>query len=214
MAMIQRKDQRVGVFVDVANMYHSAKNLFGAKVNFKEVLKEAVASRQLIRAIAYAIRSESEDERAFFDALEKQGFEVRLKDLQIFAGGAKKADWDVGIAVDAIKMADRLDAVVLVSGDGDYQPLVTYLRESKGCQVEVIAFGRTTSSKLQDMVDTYTDLGQDIRRFLISGRDQRKFRFIPPIGAEPVVGTDVTGNGAPGGNGSSARGVEDRPSES
>src|SRR3989338_3661537 len=107
--MNKHRDQRVGVFIDVANMYHSAKNLYGAKVNFKEVLKEAVAGRKLIRAIAYAIRSESEEERAFFDALDKQGFEVKLKDLQVFAGGAKKADWDVGIAVDAIKLADRLD---------------------------------------------------------------------------------------------------------
>jgi len=85
--MIKHKEQRVGVLVDVANLYHSAKNLFGAKVNFKEVLRTAVEGRKLIRAIAYVIRSESEEERAFFSALDKQGFEVKSKDLQIFAGG-------------------------------------------------------------------------------------------------------------------------------
>jgi uncharacterized LabA/DUF88 family protein len=173
--MMKHPEQRVGVFIDVANMYHSAKNLYTAKVNFKEVLKEAVAGRKLIRAMAYAVRSESEDEQGFFDALGKQGFEVRLKDLQIFAGGAKKADWDVGIAMDMIKLASRLDAVVLVSGDGDYQPLVVYLQENKGCQVEVLAFGKTTSAKLIEVADEYTDLGQDSRRFLLPDPRKRKF---------------------------------------
>jgi len=178
--MIKHKEQRVGIFVDVANMYHSAKNLYGAKVNFKEVLKTATAGRKLIRAIAYAIRSESEEERGFFGALDSQGFEVKAKDLQVFAGGAKKADWDVGIAIDAIKLADRLDSVILVSGDGDYVPLVTYLKENKGCQVEVVAFGKTTSAKLIEAVDDYTDLGQDTRKYLIVG-NHKKMKFIPDI---------------------------------
>ena len=177
--MMKHKEQRVGVFVDVANMYHSAKNLYGAKVNFSEVLKTAIAGRKLIRAIAYVIRSESEEERAFFGALDSQGFEVKAKDLQIFAGGAKKADWDVGIAVDAIKMADKLDSVILVSGDGDYGPLVVYLHENKGCQVEAIAFAKTTSAKLLDLVDDFIDLGQDTKRYLIDA--ERRMKLIPKI---------------------------------
>jgi len=157
----------VGVFVDVANMYHSAKNLYAAKVNFKEVLKAAVSGRKLVRAITYVIRSESEEERAFFDALDKQGFEVKAKDLQIFAGGAKKADWDVGLALDTIKLADRLDSIVLISGDGDYVPLVTYLKENKGCQVEIVAFGKTTSSKLIEVADDFLDLSADLKKYLL-----------------------------------------------
>ena len=177
--MIKHKEQRVGVFVDVANMYHSAKNLYSAKVNFQEVLKTAIAGRKLIRAIAYVIRSESEEERGFFGALDAQGFEVKAKDLQIFAGGAKKADWDVGVAIDAIKMADKLDSVILVSGDGDYIPLVTYLRENKGCQVEVIAFGKTTSSRLIEFADDFIDLGQDLKKYLITS--QKKLKLLPDI---------------------------------
>ncbi|OGY45218.1 MAG: hypothetical protein A2731_01715 [Candidatus Buchananbacteria bacterium RIFCSPHIGHO2_01_FULL_39_8] len=177
--MIKHKEQRVGVFVDVANMYHSAKNLYGARVNFREVLRAATDGRKLIRAIAYVISSEAGDERAFFGALDKQGFEVKSKELQVFAGGAKKADWDVGIAIDAIKMADKLDSVVLVSGDGDYQPLVTYLKENKGCQVEIIAFSKTTSSRLIDIADDFTDLSQDTKRFLIT--DQKRLKLIPEI---------------------------------
>ena len=177
--MIKHKEQRVGVFVDVANMYHSAKNLYGAKVNFQEVLKAATAARKLIRAIAYVIRSESEEERGFFGALGNQGFEVKAKDLQVFAGGAKKADWDVGIAMDAIKMADKLDSIILVSGDGDYVPLVTYLKENKGCQVEVVAFGKTTSSKLIEAADDFIDLGQETGKYLITG--PKKIGLIPGI---------------------------------
>jgi len=178
--MIKHKEQRVGVLVDVANLYHSAKNLFGAKVNFKEVLRTAVEGRKLIRAIAYVIRSESEEERAFFSALDKQGFEVKSKDLQIFAGGVKKADWDVGIAVDAIKLADRLDTIIIVSGDGDYVPLVRYLQENKGCRVEVAAFAKTTSSKLLEICEDFTDLGSDLKKFLLTG-GERKIPLLPDI---------------------------------
>ena len=140
--MIKHKDQRVGVFIDVSNMYHSAKNLFGSRVNFKEVLKAAVAGRQLIRAAAYVVKSGAADEEQFFDALEKSGFEVKYKDLQIFSTGMKKADWDVGLAMDTIKMADKLDSVILVSGDGDFIPLVLYLKENKGCLVSSSIYGQ------------------------------------------------------------------------
>ena len=166
-SMTKHKDQRVGVLVDAANMYHSAKNLFKRRVNFKEVLKAAVADRQLVRAIAYVIRGASNDEEEnFFEALSNQGFEVIIKDLQVFSGGARKADWDVGIAVDAIKLSDHVDVIVLVSGDGDYLPLVEYLQSAKGCRVEVIAFRQTTSTKLIEEVDDFITLS-DNRKFLI-----------------------------------------------
>ncbi|MFN3301458.1 MAG: NYN domain-containing protein [Patescibacteria group bacterium] len=165
--VLNYKFQRVGVFVDTQNIYHSAKNLYGARINFRKLLEEAVRNRQLIRAIAYVIRSKTLEEEAFFEALEKQGFEVKLKDLQVFFGGAKKADWDVGIAVDAIKLADKLDTVVLVSGDGDFLPLVNYLKENKGCRVEIMAFKETTSGKLIESADEFIDLSSQKRKFLI-----------------------------------------------
>jgi len=164
--MIKHKEQRVGVLVDVSNMYHSAKNLFKRRTNFKEILKEAVAGRKLIRATAYVIKTESEEGSAFFEALGQQGFEVKMKDLQIFAGGAKKADWDVGITVDAIKLADKLDVIVLVTGDGDYVPLVNYMQNTKGCLVEVMAFRQTASSKLIEAADDFTNLSDD-KKFLL-----------------------------------------------
>lgn len=164
--MIKHKDQRVGILVDVSNMYHSAKNLYKKRVNFKEILKTAVAGRKLIRAIAYVVRTETEEENPFFEALSQQGFEVKMKDLQIFAGGAKKADWDVGITVDAIKLGEKLDVVVLVTGDGDYLPLVSYLQNTKGCLVEVMAFRQTASSRLMEDADDFVNLS-DSNKYLL-----------------------------------------------
>lgn len=161
-------NQRVGVFVDVQNMYYSAKNLFdGAKVDFGQVLSVGVSGRQLIRAMAYVIRADVGEEEAFYEALQKQGYEVMAKELQVFAGGAKKGDWDVGLAIDAIRAADKLDTIVLVSGDGDYVPLVDYLQNNKGCRVEVIAFEKTCSGKLVEEADDFLDLESDTKRFLI-----------------------------------------------
>ena len=164
---MKHKEQRVGILVDASNMYHSAKNLYNRRVNFKEILSKAVAGRKLIRATAYAIRTENQEEQPFIEALIQQGFEVKMKDLQVFFGGAKKGDWDVGIAIDAVRLADKLDVIVIVSGDGDYLPLVSYLQNNKGCLVEVMAFGKTTSSKLVEESDDFIDLGKD-KKFLIS----------------------------------------------
>ena len=171
--MTKHPEQRVGILVDVSNMYHSAKHLFNSKVNFKEILTQAVASRKLIRATAYVIRTETEDETAFFEALTQQGFEVKMKDLQIFSDGSKKGDWDVGIAVDAIKLSDKLDVIIIVSGDGDYLPLVEYLQHNKGCLVEVMAFRKTCSSQLIEESDDFIDLGND-KKFLIYNRTRSR----------------------------------------
>jgi len=159
--------QRVGVFVDAQNMYHSAKNLYHAKVNFKKILEDAVGDRKLIRAFNYVIRTETGEEKAFIEALEKGGYEIKVKDLQIFPGGQKKADWDVGMAIDAVILADKIDVAVIVVGDGDFIPLVEYLQVSEGIKVECMSFGRSTSSKLKEVVDKFTDLGDNPRKYLI-----------------------------------------------
>jgi uncharacterized LabA/DUF88 family protein len=168
MAVIKHKAQRVAVFIDTQNLYHSAKNLYHAKVNFNNVLKDAVADRILVRAIAYVVTTESGEEQGFFEALAKIGIEAKTKDLQIFAGGAKKADWDVGMAIDAIKMGPKLDAVVLATGDGDFIPAVEYLKTTSGCQVEAISFGRSSSGKLKEAVDEFIDMDLDPKRYTIS----------------------------------------------
>lgn len=167
MGVIRHPDQRVAILIDTQNLYHSAKNLYKSKVNFGAVVKQALGGRKLIRAVSYVVNTESGEEQPFFEALEKVGIEIKTKDLQIFYGGAKKADWDVGLAVDAIKLAQKVDAIILASGDGDFVPMVEYVK-SQGCQVEAISFGRSSSSKLREVVDDFIDMDEHPSDFLIS----------------------------------------------
>lgn len=162
------REQRIGVFVDVQNMYYSARHLYSAKLDFRALLRDAVQGRKLVRAIAYAVKAGEKDEETFYKALEGIGFEVRLKELQVFIGGAKKADWDIGLAMDAIELAPRLDTVVIVSGDGDFVPLVEHLKRALGCRVEVMAFGRSASSKLGEAADSFVDL--DSKKYILMKR--------------------------------------------
>jgi uncharacterized LabA/DUF88 family protein len=188
MAIIKHKSQRVGIFIDTQNLYHSAKNLYKAKVNFGQVVKEALAGRQLIRAVAYVIRTESEDEKGFFDALNKLGIETKVKDIRIFAGGAKKADWDLGTVIDMVAMAQKLDTIILATGDGDFVPVVEYLKYSHGCQVEVVAFGKSSSGQLREAADEFIDMCDDPRSYLIGYRGGSK--WIPGFG---TAGADRNG---------------------
>ncbi len=176
----QHKDQRVGIFLDIQNLYHSSKNLYNARVNYKELIRALVAGRKLIRSIAYVVKTEGVDgevraageagrEASFFDALKQAAIELRMKDIQVYPGGMKKADWDVGMAVDAIRMASFLDVVVLVTGDGDFIPLVDYLKWGLGREVEVAAFSRTSSGKLRDVADLFIGI-EELPRVLMKGR--------------------------------------------
>lgn len=167
--MNQHPQQRVGVFIDVQNMYHSGRHLFNAKVNFGQILKTAVADRQLIRAFGYVSVTQSQEEQAFFEALHKQGFEVKMKDLQVFPDGTKKGNWDIGMCMDCVRLSTKLDVVVLVTGDGDFIPLVEYLR-NQGLKVELVSFRKSTSAGLVEEVDQFIDIGQDLRKFLIKSR--------------------------------------------
>ena len=173
MPVIKHPAQRVGVFIDTQNLYHSAKHLYKARVNFGKILEEAVSGRSLVRAIAYVISTEGGEEKNFFEALTKIGIETKVKGLQVFADGAKKADWDVGLAIDAVKLAPKLDTIVLASGDGDFVPLIQYLDMHEGCQVEVISFGKSSSSKLREAAHAFTDMCDNPRKYTIAARSQK-----------------------------------------
>ncbi len=163
-------EQRVAIFVDIQNLYHSAKNLYNCRVNYKELVRYLTGDRKLVRALAYVVKTEStEGESSFFEALRQAGLELRVKDIQIYPGGMKKADWDVGMAIDAVRLADSLDAVVLVTGDGDFIPLVEYLRWGLGRVVEVAGFSRTSSGKFRDATDRFIPI-EEIPRILLKSK--------------------------------------------
>ncbi len=178
--IFRNKDQRIAVLVDVQNLYYSAKNIYQARINFKNLLELATAGRILTRAIAYVIKSDtSATEKDFFDAVNNAGFEVKEKDLQIFAGGAKKGDWDLGIAMDAIRLGPKVDSIVLISGDGDFKPVVSYLQQAQGCLVEVIAFEQSCSHLLKEICDDFIDIEKHTDTLLFRSsrlNKPRKFR--------------------------------------
>lgn len=173
MSVIKHSGQRVAIFIDTQNLYHSAKNLYNAKVNFGAIMETVTGKRTLIRALAYVITTEAGDETQFFEALTKLGIETKTKDLQIFYGGAKKADWDVGLAVDAIRLAPKVDTIILATGDGDFVPLINFLKEHFGVQVEVISFGRSSSTKLREACEDFVDMCDHPEKYILGYRVRR-----------------------------------------
>jgi len=168
---MKHSGQRIAILIDVQNLYHSAKNLYRSRVNFKNILKLAIAQRNLIRAFAYVVRTKTGEEKPFFNALIKLGFETKVRDLQEFYDGLKKADWDVGITIDAIRISPSVDTIILVSGDGDFIQLVEYLK-NQGKKIEIIAFGKTTSLRLQEIADEFTNLEDNLEKYLLRERQR------------------------------------------
>ena len=159
-------NQRVAVLADSQNLYHTAQSLYSRNIDYAELLAGAVSDRELTRAIAYVIRADSPEEESFFEALVDIGFETKIKEIKTFGDGTKKADWDVGMSLDAVTLANHVDTVVLCTGDGDFSRLCSHLRH-EGVKVEVMAFGSSTAEELIDATDEFTDLSDDKDRFLL-----------------------------------------------
>ncbi|WP_276271233.1 NYN domain-containing protein [Haloarcula litorea] len=158
--------QRVAVLADAQNLYHTAQSLYSRNIDYSALLEEAVSGRELSRAIAYVIRADSPEEESFFEALVDIGFETRIKEIKTFGDGSKKADWDVGMSLDAVTLAAHNDAVVLCTGDGDFARLCRYLRH-EGCRVEAMGFEQSTAEELRDAADGFVDMSEERDRFLL-----------------------------------------------
>jgi uncharacterized LabA/DUF88 family protein len=152
--------QRIGVLVDVQNMFYSAYDCFRGRLNYKKLLDAAAGGRQVVRAIAYAMR-DGNNQSSFFTMLREVGFELRTKEPRVRPDGTRKGGWDIGIAIEAVKLAPRLDVVALVSGDGDFVDLVHALRAA-GVRVEVYAFERSAGRELRDAADVFVPIGEDM----------------------------------------------------
>jgi len=159
-------NQRVAVLADSQNLYHTAQSLYSQNIDYSSLLDEAVSDRELTRAIAYVIRADSPEEEKFFEALIDIGFETKIKEIKTFGDGTKKADWDVGMSLDAVTLANHVDTVVLCTGDGDFSRVCSHLRH-EGVKVEVMAFGSSTAEELIEATDEFTDLSDDENRYLL-----------------------------------------------
>ena len=158
--------QRVAVLADAQNLYHSAQSVYSRNVDYSSLLSKAVQERELVRALAYVIKADSADEESFFEALQDIGFETKIKDIKTFSSGAKKADWDVGMSLDAVTLASHVDVVVLCTGDGDFARLCTHLRH-EGVRTEVMGFGQSTADDLIEAADAFLDLSEREDTFLL-----------------------------------------------
>ena len=158
--------QRVAVLVDSQNLYHSAQTMYTRNIDYAAMLEAAVAGRELTRAIAYVVRADADDEESFFDALTDIGFETRIKPIRTFADGSKKANWDVGMSLDAVTLANHVDTIVLCTGDGDFVRLTRHLQH-EGVRVEVTCFEESTAESLIEAADDFTDMSADTDRFLL-----------------------------------------------
>ncbi|MFB6223919.1 MAG: NYN domain-containing protein [Haloarcula sp.] len=163
---VSHPGQRVAILADAQNLYHTARSLYSRNIDYEALLEEAVDDRELTRAIAYVIRADSPEEESFFEALVDIGFETRIKDIKTFQDGSKKADWDVGMSLDAVSLANHVDTVVLCTGDGDFARVCRYLRH-EGCRVEAMGFEESSSEDLKEAVDGFIDMSGDSDRFLL-----------------------------------------------
>jgi uncharacterized LabA/DUF88 family protein len=179
-----RATERVAVFVDGANLYHSIKSYYKGVLDYAKLLSAAVGARKLLRATFYIVEKQETDEaqgtpsaRSFVYNLNKFGYKVRSKPLLVHETvnptGEKtishKGDWDIGVVVDMMRLAAHADTYVLVSGDGDYVDAVEYLQSEKGIRVEVISAAQCTSQALLDACDAHTDLADIPELFRRSG---------------------------------------------
>ncbi|HEY1041701.1 MAG TPA: NYN domain-containing protein [Candidatus Paceibacterota bacterium] len=191
--------ERVVFLIDAQNCYHTTQNLYHRNPNFLGIIKEILGDRHLLRALAYVIATEKGDETAFLEALSSNGIELRKKDLQVFYDGAKKGDWDVGMAIDAVILAEKADTIVLVTGDGDFVPLVDYLRH-KGVRVEIASFVQRTSQKLVDASHRFFNLSEAPSKFVIGGLGNNGRKHAakrPRAKANNANSNSATGNTTP-----------------
>jgi uncharacterized LabA/DUF88 family protein len=159
-------DQRVAVLADSQNLYHTGQSLHSRNIDYASLLEAAVDDRELTRAIAYVIRADAPEEESFFEALVDIGFETRIKEIRTFGDGSQKADWDVGMSLDAVSLAQHIDTLVLCTGDGDFARLCRYLKH-EGVRVEAICFRESTAESLIEAADDFTDMSEDGDRFLL-----------------------------------------------
>lgn len=154
-------DQKVAILVDVQNMYYSARSIFNGKLDYAKLLDLVVRGRRLIRAICYIVVTDVNEQLHFVATLKKMNYEVKAKELRVRADGSRKADWDMGMAIDAVGLSDKVDVIILVSGDGDFSALPHHLK-AKGVKTEAVAFPASASEELVQAADEFIELGEEM----------------------------------------------------
>jgi uncharacterized LabA/DUF88 family protein len=166
MSDISARAERIALFIDGPNLHATAKVL-GFDIDFKRLLGEFVKRSQLIRALYYtAVIDDPENSsiRPFIDWLNYNGYTVVTKAVKGFtdAGGRRKnGSAGIDLAVDAMQLAEHLEAMVLFSGDRDFRSLVKAVQR-RGVRVTVVSTVSSTppmiADELRRQADAFIDL--------------------------------------------------------
>jgi uncharacterized LabA/DUF88 family protein len=159
--------ERIALFIDGANLYSTAKSL-GFDIDYKRLLNLFRNKGQLVRALYYTALAENDEYssiRPLIDWLDYNGYSMVTKPTKEFtdATGRRKikGNMDIELAVDAMKLAEHLDHIVLFSGDGDFRSLVAALQQ-KGKRVSVVSTLTTqppmVADDLRRQADQFIDL--------------------------------------------------------
>jgi uncharacterized LabA/DUF88 family protein len=154
--------QRVAIFVDVQNIYYTTRQAFDAHFDYNAFWRRVTADREVVKATAFAIDRGDPKQRQFQNILRGIGFEVKLKPFINRADGSAKGDWDVGITLDVLDVIERVDVVVLASGDGDFDLLVHRLRERHALDVEVYGVPQLTADALSRAATRFVPIDESL----------------------------------------------------
>lgn len=155
------KKEKLALFVDSQNLYYSARMGYAAKVNYEKLLNIITENRKLVKAFAYIVQPPDGDVKPFATSLERIGYIVKTKDVRTRSDGSAKANWDMSIALDILGILDHVDTIVLASGDGDFAPLVDFIK-AKNKRVEIFAFAENTAYDLKEKADKFEPLGENV----------------------------------------------------
>ena len=131
--------KKIAVFADVQNLYYTVRQAYGCHFNYAALWADISQHGQIVEAYAYAIDRGDAKQQQFQQILRNLGFNVKLKPYIQRSDGSAKGDWDVGITIDLMEAAARVDQLVLASGDGDFDLLLEHVRRRHG--VEAVAYG-------------------------------------------------------------------------
>lgn len=154
--------EKVAIFVDVQNVYYTARQAFGQNFDYNLFWSKATNNRELVKAVAYAIDKGDRKQNEFQNILRAIGFEVKLKPFIQRSDGSAKGDWDVGITIDAMEFATSVDVIVLVSGDGDFDLLAKKIRDDWGKRVEVYGVAKLTANSLVDAASEFFPIDRSL----------------------------------------------------
>lgn len=153
--------ENIAILVDVQNVYYTTRDKYRSNFDYNQFWYVATEGRNVIAANAYAISSQDPKQRQFHHILRGVGFNVKLKPFIQRRDGSAKGDWDVGIALDAIELAETVDTIVLVSGDGDFEILVERIKERFGKPVEIYGVPGLTAQNLIDSASKFVPIEKD-----------------------------------------------------